>query len=634
MQVTALQVKERLVSNLEGVLSHLFPQGKRVGQEFRIGSVRGEPGKNGGGSLAVQLQGPKRGVWEDFACPGDPEQKGDIIDLWCRAKDTTFKEAFGEMRQFVGLSAAEAFDRKPKPKVPTDGISKLTPEVHQYLAKRGLTDQTLTRYKIRSHSRNSATNIHFVLFPFIDSEGTPVMIKSTGIEHVHGKKDIWTSTPYYTLWGWWLVPDDCREIIITEGEIDAMSLSQISPGIPVLSLPNGVSNMGWIENDWEALQRFERIWLAFDNDAPHPVTKIRPGQMAAKLCSRRLGPTRTYRVPIPGGCKDANEVILSGKPELLNWQAWSEKAYTFDPPTIADVDSYREAVKIRAAKKRHFREVNNFIWPKIPFQFIDGDLTEITGYPHGGKSALLYQTHIHEMSLGKKVFIASFEIEPEAMALAMCHILVGKNPEPEDIDPCMDWLCGKLYFYRLPDEEEVKEANLFADLDYAVQRFGTTRIAIDSLHFLVPKEEWQAQDDLVRKMMRFAKTHEVHIALVCHSMIKKLGEDRIPGQAEVEGSGGITKPADNGITVWRNALKAEAIEKAREKGKQEDIEKAEQLPDAMMTFWKNRDTGILPRVKLWFDTEGKTFRLRKSDPVYAPLKEAMPIDGTEETFSF
>ena len=35
-------------------------------------------------------------------------------------------------------------------------------------------------------------------------------------------KDIWTTEPFYTLWGWWLVQPSDRRIVICEGEIDAM----------------------------------------------------------------------------------------------------------------------------------------------------------------------------------------------------------------------------------------------------------------------------------------------------------------------------------------------------------------------------------------------------------------------------
>ena len=200
----------------------------------------------------------------------------------------------------------------------------------------------------------------------------------------------------------------------------------------------------------------------------------------------------------------------------------------------------------------------------------------------------------------------------------------------------MDWLSGKVYFYRPDTNKKVDLNELLADLDYAYQRFGCTRIVIDSLHLMSDKEEYEYQDNVSRQLTNFAHSRSVHLALVCHAKIKELGEEKIPGQPHVEGSGGITRPVDNGVTIWRNVLKAIAIEKAEEEGDQKKIDKARGLHDAMMVFWKVRDTGKYPRVKMWFSSVGKSFRLGLTDEIYAPLKAAPSpgetVDENEEMF--
>lgn len=627
MQISARTVKERLLSNLESVLTHLFPNGKTIGHEFRVGSIDGEAGK----SLAVELRGPDRGAWQDFAHPNDPEQRGDVMSLWCRAKRQTFKEAFPGMKRFAGFTQVEPVRRQPKPTVSTDGILHLTPEVHEYLAGRGLSDPTLKRYRIRSHKRNSPDNDQFVLFPFIDSEGDPVMIKSTGInKRADGTKDIWTSQPYYTLWGWWLVDDDCREIVICEGEIDAMSLHQLGCPLPVLSVPSGVSNTDWIGNDFEALQRYERIYLVFDMDNPHPKTGLRPGEEGAREISRRLGAARCLRIPVPGGVKDVNDALLSGDERMTSWDYWLSGAYSFSPPTVSGVSDFRDGAHARLLRQRRLAEENSFIWPGVPFQFRDGEMTVISGYPHGGKSAWLYQVHAHELFMGQKVFLCSFEIEPEAMLLEICQVLTGGVQSEAELDRTIDFLDGKLFFFRPNARERTELAELLADLDYVVQRYGVRRLAVDSLHFLARKEDYEGQDNVSLQLTRFAKSRNVHVALVCHSVVKK-GEEVIPGLSMVEGSGGITKPVDNGITIWRNVRKQEAILKAEENDDSGKKEQAERMHDAVMKFWKNRENGKLPMVKLWFDAHGKSFRLKREDEIYSPLRPK-PEESAEELF--
>jgi hypothetical protein len=48
------------------------------GGKFYVGDVDGNPGK----SLVVELDGPRRGLWKDFAT----DEGGDVIDLWARSQ--------------------------------------------------------------------------------------------------------------------------------------------------------------------------------------------------------------------------------------------------------------------------------------------------------------------------------------------------------------------------------------------------------------------------------------------------------------------------------------------------------------------------------------------------------------------
>jgi hypothetical protein len=68
-------IARMLADSIEPLARELLPAGKRDGQEWRCGSVAGEPGR----SLGVRLSGPRRGTWCDF---GGPDQhRGDALDL-------------------------------------------------------------------------------------------------------------------------------------------------------------------------------------------------------------------------------------------------------------------------------------------------------------------------------------------------------------------------------------------------------------------------------------------------------------------------------------------------------------------------------------------------------------------------
>jgi len=70
---SAADISAALADRILLLVKELLPNGRQDGREWRVGSVYGEPGS----SLAVQLVGPKSGLWFDHAT-GD---RGDALDL-------------------------------------------------------------------------------------------------------------------------------------------------------------------------------------------------------------------------------------------------------------------------------------------------------------------------------------------------------------------------------------------------------------------------------------------------------------------------------------------------------------------------------------------------------------------------
>ena len=88
------EIRSRLLDQLESVLLYLFPRGKRRGSQFYIGNLQGEPGD----SLVVELEGPKRGVWIDFATG----ESGDLLALWASTRGYCLPNDFSELLEDAG----------------------------------------------------------------------------------------------------------------------------------------------------------------------------------------------------------------------------------------------------------------------------------------------------------------------------------------------------------------------------------------------------------------------------------------------------------------------------------------------------------------------------------------------------
>jgi hypothetical protein len=104
----------RLLAGQVGPLAaELLPNGRRDGQEWRVGSLAGERGQ----SLAVHLSGARAGVWSDFSSG----ERGDALDLVAAVLYRDDKAlAMAWARSWLGLGdgAAPAAQRRAPPAAP------------------------------------------------------------------------------------------------------------------------------------------------------------------------------------------------------------------------------------------------------------------------------------------------------------------------------------------------------------------------------------------------------------------------------------------------------------------------------------------------------------------------------------
>lgn len=95
--MTATEIAHRLAGRSEEFCRWLFPQGKRSGRDWCVGSIAGEPGN----SLKICLDGAKSGRWADFG--GAQDEKGDLVGLLKRARGCELKTACDEALEWLGV---------------------------------------------------------------------------------------------------------------------------------------------------------------------------------------------------------------------------------------------------------------------------------------------------------------------------------------------------------------------------------------------------------------------------------------------------------------------------------------------------------------------------------------------------
>lgn len=124
-------------------------------------------------------------------------------------------------------------------------------------------------------------------------------------------------------------------LIITEGELDAISLWQVTR-CPVVSVHSASSARTDVGMDRSWCNSFSRILLAFDADEP--------GREAAHQVASLFDYNKVYSVSFPGGQrKDANDYVRAGEGDILATLIKNAKRYNPEW-IISDLPSFEKII--------------------------------------------------------------------------------------------------------------------------------------------------------------------------------------------------------------------------------------------------------------------------------------------------
>lgn len=474
----------------------------------------------------------------------------------------------------------DTFRNKSKEKVyerPKKELSIPKSKIIDYFNNRGLTIDTMKAFKI---GQDSDDNTYY--FPYF-KDGILVDLKYRQVD----SKKMWREKNAEPVLFNRDMCKDKESIVITEGEIDCMTYVQC--GIDAVSVPSGVDDMRWIENEWEFISRFKKIYINMDQDEA--------GQKVVRKLATRLGEWRCYNVSLPK--KDANECLIGGADKSYFKQA-IELSEGFDIDELVRADWYEEQVIKICNDNDKINGIPTGLegLDRLIRGWRGGEVTIWTGKNASGKSTMINQV-IGSLGENKeRVCLGSFEMPPERILRWMVLQQVRYSIlNDEEIRRVMKDLSEYLYMVNI--EGLIKQEMLFSVFEYGARKYGIKHFFIDSLMRIRFKNRDlnQEQTDFMSDLVAFAVKHDVHIGLVAHP--RKLGkESYLPGKMDVSGTGNLTNLAHNVIGFLR------VSDKAKEKA----AEKNMVAPDNIMIVLKNREHGDEGEIFLRFDRETKRFR--------------------------
>jgi twinkle protein len=374
-----------------------------------------------------------------------------------------------------------------------------------------------------------------------------------------------------------------KRLIITEGEIDCMTVNQVLNGTwPVVSIPNGANSAAKaIKDNLEFVNSYNEVVLCFDMDEP--------GQKAALEVAELLPPGKCRIAKLP--YKDANECMQNAQTKQLVSALWEAQAYS--PDEILHISKIVDTVDTMAEVK-----VYPFPYDGLSEFLIGQRSGEISLWCSGtgsGKSTILRELMHHHLEEGRSVGCIMLEESPQetlddmislmlnkpVRAIRACRMMndlrikMGKKPihmsiiddlSDDEYNSARDKLC-KTSFYVYDHLGNNAMQNLLARMEYMAVSLKVDVIVLDHITAaaagLMGMDNKDIEgggseriiiDTLMKELRSLAVRTGVHVDII--SQLKKTEKayeegDRITLQ-DLRGSGALASVPNTVIALERD----------------------------------------------------------------------------------
>lgn len=381
---------------------------------------------------------------------------------------------------------------------------------YQALPTRRITQQTAKKFGYGVAKRNGKW-VHVA--PYYDAHGVIIA------QHLRtADKDFpWVGSPKEALmFGQQLWSSGGKKVVVTEGEIDAMSLSQAQGNKwPVVSMscgaatPDTVSKVTkYIAKHSKWLESFDQVIFMFDSDEQ--------GKASAQAAARVMSPGKAFIATLP--LHDANDMLKADRIKELVDAVWQAAPYRPDG-LVAIEDLLEEVIKpVEWGLPWCFDTLTNLTYGRR--------LTELYAFGAGtgiGKTDLITQQIAYDVNvLGLKVGCVFLEQKPVETAKR----IAGKAAQRRFHVPDAGWtqeeltttvlsLGGKVIFYDnfgVTEWEEVR-----GHVRHMAVSDGIKVFYLDHLTAMAnPDDERASLEKLMRDMSALANELEIIIHFVSH----------------------------------------------------------------------------------------------------------------------
>ena len=317
------------------------------------------------------------------------------------------------------------------------------------------------------------------------------------------------------LYGQNLWREGAKRIVITEGEIDALSVSQAQGNkYPVVSVPNGAQGAKKsLSLQLKYLLTFEEIILFFDNDEP--------GVKATQECALLFPPGKCKIAKLHPQYKDANDALKAGDTGAIIEAIFGAKVFRPDGVlTVADVRAAALADP-EAGYPWFLEQLNKTTYGRRPSEVYA--LGAGTGV---GKSDFFAQQMMHDVvHLQQPVAAFMLEQGPAETLQRVCGKMEGKTfhvPDgswaKEDLIAAIDKLDGSGKFYMYDSFGATDWEVVASTIRFLAHSEGVVLFYVDHLTALAAAEddERTGLERIMSEMASLAKELKIIIHFISH----------------------------------------------------------------------------------------------------------------------
>lgn len=340
-------------------------------------------------------------------------------------------------------------------------------------------------------------------------------------------------------------------MVITEGELDALSCIEAMPNWPMVSLPNGAdSARKSIQKQLEWLQGYEEIVLFFDNDEA--------GRKAVEASAPVLPAGRVKIAHLPN-YKDASEALQDGRADLIRQAIWNAK--TFVPGGIVTPSQIFSSITDPVPPSFH-----PYPWKGLEEQLQGmrtGELVTLTAGTGIGKSSICRQLAVSLLEAGESVGYLALEESTRRTSLGLMGTALG-HPyhlggfSHEQLMEAYEQTLAKWNLYLFDGFGSFDPDVIYNRIEYMASGLDIKVVFLDHLSILLSGlegDERRTIDITMTKLRSLVERTGILMFLVCHLR----GAEGTPHEEggrvqlnQLRGSRSISQLSDAVVALERN----------------------------------------------------------------------------------